>query len=103
MKDYRLGAVLRKWTTPVHWLLGLFLGLVIIKCWPLALLLLYVFERDERWNDAEEKAHDPTYLPTGCADWWECFAVMMGTFGLEVALDLAGVIAINWWPIPIVT
>jgi len=69
-KKYALLPKLRKWTTPVHWLYGglcvfLILAFGILAGW----LGMGAFAILEHWNDKEEKAHNPIYLPTGCTAW----------------------------------
>jgi hypothetical protein len=97
-KKYALYPKLRKWTTPVHWLYGglsayLILAHGILAGW----LAMGAFALMERWNDQEEKAHNPAYLPTGCADWWEAFIIFMPGHGVLGILSDIGIVTIGWW------
>jgi len=97
-KKYALLPKLRKWTTPVHWLYGglcvfLILAFGILAGW----LGMGAFAILEHWNDKEEKAHNPIYLPTGCTDWWESFIIFMPGHGLLGILSYIGIITIGWW------
>ena len=96
MKDYRLGTVLRKWTTPVHWAFGVLCGAIAIQFFPAGLALLAISAGNQIWNDYEEKFHKPNYLPTGCADWWEGFLTFCITMTVAVILSWCKVLTINY-------
>ena len=97
-KRYALLPKLRKWTTPVHWLYGglsafLILSHGIFAGW----LAMGAFALWEYWNDKEEKARNPTYLPSGCADWWEAFFVFTFGYGILAILNYIGIVTIGWF------
>jgi hypothetical protein len=50
----------------------------------------------EIWNDKEERAHNPAYLPTGCTDWWEAFIIFMPGNGVLALLNYLEVITVTW-------
>ena len=88
---------LRKNTTPVHWLYGgLCAFLILANGIVLGWLAMGAFAVLEHWNDKEEKAKDPAYIPTGCTDWWESFIVFMPGHGVISLLSYLGIIAIRW-------
>jgi hypothetical protein len=96
-KTYALLPKLRKWTTPVHWLYGALCAFLILSNGILAgWLAMGVFALMEIWNDKEEKARNPAYLPSGCADWWEAFIIYMPGHGVLGLLNYIGVVTISW-------
>jgi hypothetical protein len=97
LKKYAFYSLLRKWTVPVHWAYGLFCAFVAWQFFPAGILLLGIFAGMEVWNDKEEKARDPAYLPSGCADWWDCFVTFCPGFGVELLLHTTHIITITWW------
>jgi hypothetical protein len=83
---------LRKWTTPIHWLVGLTCAAIVIKCWPAAVALILIFALFERWNDIDHGTSE------GDIDWWDAaFVAFMGIV-VEAILDFIGIISIKWWP-----
>jgi hypothetical protein len=83
---------LRKWTTPVHWVIGIVCAAIVIKCWPAAVALILIFALFERWDDIDHGTAQ------GDIDWWDAaFVAFMGIV-VEVILDFIGVISIKWWP-----
>jgi len=88
---------LRKWTVPVHWAFGLFCAFVLWQFAPAGIALLLIFAGMQVWNDKEEKAHNPGYLPTGCRDFWDSVVTFCPAVGTEVLLDMLQIITIRWW------
>ena len=87
---YKGLVLLRKWTTPVHWIYGMFCGVVAVEFFPAGVTLMLVFAGMEMWNDWCDGTRG------GCTDWWESFLTFCGAFGIALMLDLAGVIGITW-------
>jgi len=90
--------LLRKNTTPVHWLYGFFCAFLILEFGIVAgLVMMGIFAVMEYWNDKEEKARNKYYLPTGCADWWEAFLTFCIGYGVLALLHRLGIISIGWY------
>ncbi len=96
MRDFRLGGILRKHTTPVHWALGVLWAIVAVEFFPAVLALMGVNAGNQIWNDKEEQARDPTYKMQGCSDWWESYLVFCILFSIALILHLSGVVTIRW-------
>ena len=95
MRNYRLGGVLRKDTTPVHWALGVIWAIVGVEFFPAVLALMGVNAGNQIWNDWENMKRYGT-KPEGCSDWWESYLVFCILFSVALILHLAGVITIRW-------
>lgn len=97
-EKYSLYLKLRKWTVPMHWLYGGLCAFLILPHGILAgWLAMGVFAAVEDWNDKEEKARNPAYLPSGCSDWWDSFIIFMPGHGVLSLLGYIGVVTIRWW------
>jgi len=84
--------VLRKWSTPAHWAFGIFCGLLVLKFWPLSIILMVGFALWENWNDMN------TYVNgEGDIDWHEAFAAFVVTLVVIFFANLAGVVSVAWW------
>jgi hypothetical protein len=91
----RLGEILRKHTTPVHWACGVLCGVFSIAYFPAGVLLLAVYAGNQVWNDWENmKKHNSA--PEGCSDWWEMLLTYSIVIAIAIILHLAGVISIRW-------
>lgn len=92
MRDFRLGGILRKNTTPVHWALGAFFATIsTFLYFPAGFALLILAAANQVWNDWELGKKE------GCTDWWESWAVYLGYLMLiSTPLALAEVITIRW-------
>jgi hypothetical protein len=97
LKKYAFYPKLRKWTVPVHWAMGLFCAFAASQFVPAGLFLLCLFAFMEWWNDKEEKARNPAYLPSGCADWWDSFVTFCPGFGVDLLLNALHIITLRWW------
>ena len=84
--------LLRKWSTPIHWLLGVFCGLLVLRFWPLSVIIMVGFAFWENWNDLSN------YVSVdGDIDWHESFTAFMITLAVIFFLDLAGKVVVPWW------
>jgi len=90
-KWYSASRLLRKYTTPIHWLFGVACGIMVLAFWPLSVIFMTGFALWERWND------ENALTCVGDMDWWESFATYFITCIVLVALDIAGKIDIPWW------
>jgi len=99
--------VLRKPTTPVHWIFGVFCAVISWQFFFAGFALMVLFAGDELWNDKEllgrqkileEHGLDsgPLYVPEGCTDWWESFLTYCLSFGVILILNFAHVLTIRW-------
>jgi len=83
---------LRKWTTPVHWVVGGVCAAIFIKCWPAAAAWILIFALLERWDDLDHGTCQ------GEMDWWDAVFVAFIGITVVVVLNFAGIISIRWWP-----
>jgi hypothetical protein len=91
--------IVRKETTPVHWLFG---G---VLCWGMALafglasafFMQGFFMLDEKWNDHDDIANGYTKLYSGCADWWENWLMFCVAAVPIIFLQCFGVVHIGWF------
>jgi len=86
----RLKTKLRKWTTPIHLLLGIMCGIASIQFFPAGIIILIFFAVTELWNDYYENKNE------GYMDWWEAFLTFCITFSTALILNWLNIITIRW-------
>lgn len=93
--------LLRKPTTPVHLVYGLFCVFLIWQFGILVgLVMMAAFFKWEKWNDHNEKmrveAIGLSYVYQGDSDWWESgVSFCLGFFVLGI-LQALGIVSIGW-------
>jgi len=92
---YSAYQILRKWTTPVHWALGIMCGVIIVRYgWPsgitLSSILMVLFLAFEILDDKNHGTHE------GSMDWWESYFTLCATIAVAFILNLVGVIHLKW-------
>ena len=89
----RLGyLLLRKYTTPVHWLYGIYCAFLILSFGLLAGWgMMGIFALWEHWNDKNQRTHE------GAMDWWESFFIFCIGQGILAILNYLGMITVRWW------
>ena len=97
LKIYRSWLKIRKGSVISHWLLGILFSVLAVLWFPSAIIMLLLFALLEWWNDKEQIARNPNYLPEGCTDWWDSFVVFCVGLSIDVILNLAKVISIRWY------
>lgn len=83
--------LLRKPTTPIHWLYGVFCAFLIYSFGILAgLVMILLFMLWQYWNDKNEGKRE------GHWDWWESSVTFCLSFFVLGILQSAGVVSITW-------
>jgi len=84
--------VLRKWTSPVHYVYGLLCAYLTYEFGLLAgLIMMGLFAGDELWGDY---CYD---TKEGGDDWWESFLFYTIGLGVLALLQTLGLIHISWF------
>jgi hypothetical protein len=96
-KVYRSWLKIRKNSVIVHWLFGVLCAVVAVLWFPASVILLLLFAMDEVWNDHDGIKNGITTKYSGCEDWWDAFLVFCFGLSIDVILNLAKVIEINWY------
>jgi len=82
---------LRKKSVMAHWLFGALSAGFSAAFFPAGFVLMYVFDRWERWNDKCNGSNE------GARDWWDAFLIFCIGLLVILILYLCGIMAIRWY------